>query len=83
MSGKTQSDWLAEGIKAGWCGPPVCSTHDGIPTTLEEDELWETEDPCTFVIRPYASAMERGQVEANHLPSVWRNEWTPRLRLVE
>jgi len=39
-------DWLAFGIKQGFCGPPVCSTHDGIPTSEEEDLLWEEEDPC-------------------------------------
>jgi len=76
-------EWLAEGIKKSWCSPPVCATHDGLPSTAEEDELWLEEDPCQFVIRPYASVAERGLVEANHPPSVWRNEWQPRLRLVE
>ncbi len=33
--------WLAYGIEQGFCGPPVCTTHDGIPSTREEDEIWE------------------------------------------
>ena len=33
--------WLAYGIEQGFCGPPVCTTHDGIPSTREEDEVWE------------------------------------------
>ena len=29
--------WLKYGIEQGFCGPPVCYTHDGIPTSEEED----------------------------------------------
>lgn len=76
-------DWMAEGIKQGWCGPPVCSTHDGIPTSEEEDLLWEEEDPCVHIIRPYTEKSHKVAVEKNHSPSVWRNTWTPRLRLVD
>ena len=65
-------DWLALGIKRGFCGPPVCSTHDGIPTSEEEDLEWEEYDPCVHVIRPYESPEHRAAVEENHSPSNWR-----------
>ena len=38
-------EWMRIGIEKGWIGPAVCSTHDGIPTSEEEDLLWEEEDP--------------------------------------
>ena len=77
-------DWMAEGIKSGWCGPPVCATHDGYPTTVDEDdELWDGGEPCFHVSRLYADERTKVAVEENHPPSVWRNTWTPRLRLVD
>ena len=68
--------WLQFGIKQGFCGPPVCSTHDGIPTSEEEDLEWEEYDPCIPVIRPYTGPEHRAAVEENHLPSKWRDTWT-------
>ena len=65
-------DWLNSGIAAGWCGPPVCSTHDGIPTSAAEDDRFEEYDPCVHVLRLYESAEVKAAVEANHSPSVWR-----------
>ena len=69
--------WLHEGYTAGWVGPPICQTHDGTPTSAEEDEDWETGDPCLHILRLYADADEKAGVEANHSPSVWRatNRW--------
>ena len=32
-------DWMAYGIQKGWCGPPVCYVHDGLPFTDEEFEM--------------------------------------------
>jgi hypothetical protein len=65
--------WMQRGYEAGWIGPPVCSTHDGVPTTAGEDECFDAgEDVCVFVIRPYHDDAERRAVEANHSPSVWR-----------
>ena len=32
--------WIATGISNGWISGPVCSTHDGIPTTHDEDVEW-------------------------------------------
>ena len=71
-------EWMTTGIKAGFCGPPVCSTHDGIPTSQAEDEAWEEDDPCVHVIRPYESSEHKSAVEENHSPSTWRDTWSTR-----
>jgi len=66
-------EWVATGIAAGYCGPVVCETHDGTPTTADEDEQFDYGgDPCIPVIRVYSDRAERGAVESNHSPSVWR-----------
>lgn len=71
--------WLQYGIEQGFCGPPVCSTHDGIPTSEEEDLEWEEHDPCITVIRPYYGvSYNKTMIEANHPPSVWRDTWSTR-----
>jgi hypothetical protein len=67
------TEWVRTGIEQGWCGPLVCSTHDGIPTTADEDDAFEEgDDVCVFVIRPYEDAEVKAAVEENHPPSVWR-----------
>jgi len=66
-------EWLRFGIENGFCGPPVCFTHDGLPTTAAEDaDGWTGDDPCIHIIRPYADAAMKAAVEADHPPSVWR-----------
>lgn len=62
-------EWLDYGLENGFCGPTVCLTHDGYPTTEEEDL---DDEPCIFVIRYYTDPEHRAAVEANHAPSVWR-----------
>lgn len=70
-------DWIAVGIKKGWCGPPVCYVHDGLPTTQSDDEAWDNgDDPCIHVIRLYEDEEQKLAVELNHSPSVWRNVFT-------
>lgn len=69
--------WLAAGIAAGYCGPAVCETHDGTPTTNDEDKQFEDGyDPCIYILRlypvPATRDATRDAVEANHSPSVWR-----------
>jgi hypothetical protein len=65
--------WLQQGYEAGFCGPPVCASHDGIPTTGDEDADYEDGgDPCQHVIRLYEDADVKAAVEANHSPSRWR-----------
>ena len=70
--------WLKYGIEQGFCGPPVCSTHDGIPTSHAEDLEWEEHDPCIHVIRPYIDRDHKEEVERCHLPSKWRDTWSAR-----
>lgn len=69
----TMDEWLAYGMERNWCGPPVCVTHDGMPTTEDEDNAWEEGiDPCMHMVRMYHDKLERLLVEQNHSPSVWR-----------
>jgi len=64
--------WIAQGIANGWCGPALCYTHDGLPTTVAEDEEFESGDPCIHIIRLYEDEAIKAGVETNHAPSVWR-----------
>ena len=67
-------DWITIGIERGWCGPPVCYVHDGLPTTKSDDDAWDQgEDPCVHIIRLYEDEEQKKQVEENHSPSIWRN----------
>lgn len=44
--------WAEHGVSRGWCSEPVCATHDGIPSTPEEQAEWdEGHDPCEHVLR--------------------------------
>ena len=66
-------EWLQYGLTKGWCGPTVCLTHDGTPTSIEEDFAFDQgEDPCVHIIRMYDDAGIKASVEENHSPSVWR-----------
>lgn len=56
----------------GWCGPPVCSTHDGVPMSEAEYEDECGFDACIHIIRLYQDAETKKQVEADHSPSRWR-----------
>jgi hypothetical protein len=48
----TFEQWLNEGIQLGYCSKPVCNTHEGLPSTEEEDEEWENGgDPCVPAVR--------------------------------
>lgn len=52
MANLTQAEWLELGQKLGYCTDYTCATHDGIPTTEEEDEEWEAGgDPCQPIVR--------------------------------
>ena len=65
-------EWIQLGMDEGWCGPPVCHTHDGVPTTEAEDLEFDEGDPCIHIVRMYDSAQTKIDVESNHSPSVWR-----------
>jgi hypothetical protein len=64
-----QWSWLRYGYERGWCSPPVCANHDGVPTSDEEAEDW---DACVSVVRLYSSVEERLATETDHAPSRWR-----------
>ncbi|MFZ9715859.1 MAG: hypothetical protein ACO3CH_00180 [Ilumatobacteraceae bacterium] len=69
-------EWIAIGISKGWCGPPVCYTHDGLPTTAAEDEEFEDgSDPCMHIIRLYEDGAHQQAVADNHSPTTWRNHY--------
>ena len=73
----TFEDWMTYGIQKGWCGPPVCYTHDGLPMSEQEyAEFDEGQDPCTHVVRMYDDVGMKENIENNHSPSNWRNSYT-------
>ena len=73
----TFNAWIALGIEKGWCGPPVCYTHDGLPMSGQEDEGFaEGQDPCMHIVRMYEDIEMKSSIEDNHSPSKWRNSYT-------
>ena len=73
----TFDEWISYGIEKGWCGPPVCYTHDGLPMSEQEyAEFDEGQDPCTHVVRMYEDIDMKKSIEENHSPSQWRNSYT-------
>lgn len=69
-------EWMEFGLINGWCGPPVCYTHDGLPLSVDEDEEFSEGDPCIHIIRMYENTDIKQAVEKNHAPSIWRNHYT-------
>lgn len=70
-------EWISIGLSRGWCGPPVCYTHDGLPMSDEEDAMWaDGDDPCQHIIRLYEDEEHKAAVEKAHSPSMWRNHYT-------
>lgn len=65
-------EWLQFGINQGWCGPTICYTHDGIPTSEAEDNEFEEGDPCIHILRLYEDYNQKVAIQQNHAPSVWR-----------
>lgn len=70
------SEWMKIGIEKGWCGPPVCYTHDGLPMSTSEEEEFIEGDPCIHIIRMYESKEIADAVVENHSPSIWRDNYT-------
>lgn len=69
-------EWMSYGIEKGWCGPPLCSTHDGIPYSAEEEQDWEAgDDPCAHIIRLYNDEEHKASIEMVHAPTTWRNNY--------
>lgn len=67
----TAEQWLEYGFRHGYCGPPVCAMHDGIPTSEEEAFLLGDEtNPCIHILRLYEHADMKSAVEQQHDPSI-------------
>ena len=50
----TFDEWITQGIDLGYCSVPACQTHEGLPSTEEEDAAWdEGWDPCVPAMRLY------------------------------
>jgi hypothetical protein len=72
----TFDEWISYGIEKGWCGPPVCYTHDGLPMSEQEyAEFDEGQDPCSHIVRMYEDIDMKKSIEENHSPSQWRNSY--------
>ena len=69
-------EWMTYGIKKGWCGPPVCYTHDGLPMSEQEDvEFGEGQDPCIHIVRMYEDVDTKKEIESSRSPTQWRNAY--------
>jgi len=45
-------EWLEYGQSQGFVTPVYCDTHDGVPLTVAELEMWEEgDDPCHHSVR--------------------------------
>lgn len=53
-------EWVRLGVENGWCGPPMCHTHDGAPPEDEE------EHGCGLYLRIYKTVEEQEWVEEQH-----------------
>ena len=48
----TFDQWLAYGKTKTWISEGVCETHDGLPMTEEEMQMWDDGgDPCIPALR--------------------------------
>ncbi len=73
MSNEMDFDtWARIGYESGWCSPPMCYTHDGLPLTATEDEEMLEGDPCVHMVRLYESPDQKKGCEANNPAAVWR-----------
>lgn len=68
-------EWMSYGIDKGWCGPPVCYVHDGLPFMDSEFELDDLDSTCIHIVRMYEDEDMKVAVEENHSPSIWRNQY--------
>ena len=52
MSKSKFDKWLDKGVRKGYCTPQYCETHEGMPLTEAEIEVWDGGgDPCAMVVR--------------------------------
>lgn len=72
----TFEEWIETGVREGFCGPPICEVHDGMPMSRQEHEAWNSgEDICLYMIRLYDDLEHKTSIERNYNPSRWRNPW--------
>jgi hypothetical protein len=58
----TLAEWLELGQQLGYCSESVCNTHDGLPMTDQENQLWEDgEDPCVPAVRLWTNNETKDQ----------------------
>jgi len=70
-----KDEWITLGLQRGFCGPPVCEVHDGMPRSWTESEiLLLGEEICIDIIRLYPDEETKQEVEENHAASTWRKE---------
>lgn len=66
-------EWAKYGWEQGWCGPPICYTHDGLPGSDQEFDQWHSgDDICIHIVRLYEDLEQKTAVEKNHVESVYR-----------
>ena len=50
----TFHEWWQAGKDLGWAGDGYCETHDTVPWSDEESQLFDAgEDPCVVALRVY------------------------------
>lgn len=58
--------WVKFGHRQGWAQYPTCSSHDGVPMSLQEELDWDQgNDPCLHVIRLCESLDHHADVADN------------------
>lgn len=58
--------WIADGLRQGFCTPPGCYWHDGVPLTADDELVLNGDDEiCVYVMRVCFRENEQTEVEAN------------------
>lgn len=69
----TFEKWAKYGWLKGWCSPPMCATHDGLPTSYQEEEqMFDGDDICIHIIRLYDDAQHASEIVDANSPVQWR-----------
>ena len=61
-------EWLRYGYNKGWCGPDVCYSYDGLPSSVEDDAACDDGgDRCVYIIRLYEDWTVKASVEEDKI----------------